>query len=170
MIAVGMIINRKIIKYCKNYLGSLLLLFFLKKIHVFLDKRHVNTNVRNPNRIGYHTEAAAYLWIPIWTVFRRCTWAPCSSWSSPPSAWWRTKSGTGAHDQRGRATTTGAVRPAAAATATAAATGPARFPRNKHPAPTVYLLIRSAHFLHLFALCVALSRSDEQMNLLRHLT
>ncbi|KAL4121891.1 hypothetical protein QTP88_014311 [Uroleucon formosanum] len=35
MIAVGMIINRKIIKYCKNHLGSLLLLFFFKKFTFF---------------------------------------------------------------------------------------------------------------------------------------
>lgn len=29
-----------------------------------------------------------YLWTPIWTVFRRCTWALCNSWSGRSAAWW----------------------------------------------------------------------------------
>lgn len=29
-----------------------------------------------------------YLGTPIWTAFRRCTWALCNSWSGRSAAWW----------------------------------------------------------------------------------
>lgn len=155
--------------FCLKIYAEIVIFFFFFLVLLmtrFPGQEYFTTDVQTWD--AHLPAGAAYLWTPIWTASRRCTWAPCSSWSWPPNAWWRAISGTGdTHGQRGRATTTGAVRPTAAATATTAtatATGPARFPRNKHPAPVVYLLIQSARFyLHLFAPRVALSRTTSTL-------
>lgn len=78
---------------CENLVVSFFLFPYTLLTRRFPGQEYVKIPTSRPET--RMPAGATYLWTPIWTVSRRCTWAPCSSWSWPPNAWWRAISGTG---------------------------------------------------------------------------